>query len=292
MTIRITQQQLNGAFSTDLQSIQARLYETQRQVTTGQRLARPSDDPTAMAQMLGYDTQLVDLDRYQANAANSISMIDTADSALDTVTSALQRVRELTIQAANASTGNNDRAAIATELAQLKGVIQGALNTRHGDVYVFGGTATSVPPFVTNAYTGTATSMTRRVGENQTVAINIAGDIAVGANGSNTLDAIDQLITDVTTNNLAGIQGGITTITAKTDVAIDARTRLGAISARLELVQDRLSRTQERVLQARSDVADVDMADAYMRFTQQQSMYEAALAAGTRIMKTSILDFL
>ncbi len=294
MAIRITQNQISGNFQSDVQSIYSKLAKSQQQLSDGKRISTPSDDPFGTGQVLGFDRQLAEVKRFQANVSESIGYLGSADSALDSVTSALQAIREKATQAANGTYDTSARAAIATEIQQLKEVVRDGLNAKYGDSYVFSGTATNTEPFPApaNTYMGTANVIARRVAQGQSVSINVPGDAIAGPNGTNVLDMIDQLVTDVTAGNSAGITTGLGQVISFTNQALDVRTQRGARAARLETTQTRLDLTEERLTSARTDVADVDASEAYVKFTQQQSMYQAALAAGTRIMQTSILDFL
>ena len=132
----------------------------------------------------------------------------------------------------------------------------------------------------------------RRIGQGQNVQVNVPGDLVLGPNGANTLDVVDQLILDIQAGNQAGMTTGLASLVTQTDLALDVRTQLGATTSRLEVTQARLDLTEERLLAARTEVADVDSTEAFLEFSQQQTMYQAALAAGTRIMQTSILDFI
>jgi len=294
MAIRITQNQLANKFDTDIQSIYSRMAKSQQQVSDGRRITKPSDDPFGTGQVLGFDTQLSDVRSFQSNVSDSMGMLNAADAALDSVTSALQAIREKALQAANGTNGTADRASIAMEIQQLRGVITDGLNAQHGDTYIFGGTATGTPPYPGpgNNYAGTANTMSRRIGQGQNVQVNVPGDLVLGPNGANTLDVVDQLILDIQAGNQAGMTTGLASLVTQTDLALDVRTQLGATTSRLEVTQARLDLTEERLLAARTEVADVDSTEAFLEFSQQQTMYQAALAAGTRIMQTSILDFI
>ena len=298
MAIRITQNQLANQFTNDVNNIYARMAKSQQQVSDGRRITKPSDDPFGTGQVMGFDTQLADVRAYQENVSNSMSFMNSADAALDSVTSALQKIREKALQAANGTNSIADRASIAAEIIQLKEVVRDGMNAQHGDTYIFGGTATNGAPYPGpgNAYAGNGNTMTRRVGQGQSVTLNVPGDSVVGVAAppapGNTFDIIDQLVTDIQLGNFPGIQAGTALVVQQEDTALNVRTQLGASYSRLETLQTRLDLTEERLLGARSEVADVDSAEAYMQFQQQQTMYQAALAAGTRIMQTSILDFI
>ncbi|MEO6866934.1 MAG: flagellar hook-associated protein FlgL [Gaiellales bacterium] len=295
MAIRITQNQLASTFNRDVQNIYAKLAKSQQQLGDGRRITKPSDDPFGTSQVIGYDKQLADTQRFQANTKESIGFLNTADAAMDTVTSALQAIREKTIQAANTSTYSaQDLQAISTEILQYKEVIRGAMNSQVGDVYIFGGTGTTAAPYPagSNAYAGSGNVMSRRVGPGESIDINTPGTNVLGPDGANTLDIIDQLAADIAAGNNPAIRQGIDDVTAQFDTALSARTQLGTRVTRLELIQTRLEMTQERLMSARTEIADVDATEAYLEFTQHQTMYQAALASGMRIMQTSILDFI
>lgn len=299
MAVRITQNQIANRFNLDVNSIYAKMAKSQQQMSDGRRITRPSDDPFGTGQVLGYDTQLADVRRFKENAATSIGFLNAADSALDSVTSALVTIRQKATQAANGTNGTNDLDSIATEIEQLKQVVLDGMNAQQGDVYIFGGTSSGNPPYPgtaappnTNDYVGNANVMSRRVGQNQSVNLNVPGDQVMGPNGANTLDMIDQLVIDIRAGNTAGMQAGIGAMITQADQALSVRTQLGATAMRIEVMQGRIALTEERLIAARTEVADVDATEAFMDFTQQQAMYQAALAAGTRIMQTSILDFI
>ncbi|MCW2924149.1 MAG: flagellar hook-associated protein 3 [Thermoleophilia bacterium] len=294
MAIRITQNAMANGFNTDVQSIYSKLAKSQQQVADGRRITKPSDDPFGTGQVLGFDAQLADTKRYQANTSESISMLDAQDAALDSVTSAMQQIYSKAVQGGSDSNNATDRNAIATEILQLKEVVRQAMNSKHGDTYLFGGTASSTPPFPGpgNAYAGSANTISRRVGDNQSVQVNVAGDTVLGPTPTSTLDVIDQLVTDLQANNGTNVRASLGSIQAQTNMALNVRTQLGATSARLQVTSTRLDLTEERLISARTDVADVDSAEAFMKFSQQQTMYQAALASGTQMLKTSILDFL
>jgi flagellar hook-associated protein 3 FlgL len=294
MALRITQNQLASQFTSDVNNIYVKMARSQQQVSDGRRITKPSDDPFGTGQVLGFDAQIEDVRRFQTNVNESIAFTDAADAALDGVTKALQTIDEKIRQAMSGTNGANERTSIALEIQQLKEVVRDGMNAKYGDTFIFGGTASGAAPYPgpANAYVGNANTITRRVGEGQSVQINVAGTSVLGPNGANTLDMIDQVIADINGNNWAGMQAGATALQGQLNQTLNVRVQLGATYSRLETLGTRLGLTEERLLAARSDIAEVDAAEAYMEFQQQQTMYQAALAAGTRIMQTSILDFI
>lgn len=298
MPIRTTQTAAAAQFLAQTQSVYSRMAKTQEQLNTGLRISRPSDDPGGTGRVLNYDTELSNLKRYQDNVASSINFLGTADTAIGTIGDAMGEIKRLSLQAANGTNNPADLAGIATTIRQLRDVIRDASNVQFGGQYVFGGTSTQAAPYPApaNAYTGTGNVMSRRIGDNQSVNINVSGETLLGIAAppapGNAFDVIDQLATDIAAGNQPAILTGMNNLDVAINRALDVRTQLGATASRLEITRDRLASTEERIMESRSQTAEVDPTEAYLKFNQQQTAYQAALAAGTRMLQTSILDFI
>lgn len=298
MAIRITQNATAARQLADMQSAYAKMAGTQSQLNSGLRVTKPSDDPAGTGAIIDFDAQLADVRQRQSSVSQASAFLSTADAALDTGTDALQRIKELLIQGENTSITGSDRQAIATEILQLKETVRDALNAKHGGQYVFAGTSTNSAPYPApaNAYTGTGNVLSVNVAPGQNIPYSVAGPTVVGLVAppapGNTLDIIDQVAADVAAGNHSAMLASGSTLDTATSTMIDVRTQLGATANRLETVATRLDTTEERLITSRSDVAEVDATEAFMRFSQQQTMYQAALASSTRMMQTTILDFI
>ena len=303
---RITQQHMYNTFLNDLTSISSKMAKTQSQLTSGNRIERPSDDPFGAAQTLSFDAQLTDVKQYQRNVSDAQGFVSTSHEALGGTLSALARIRDLTLQAANGTNNAADLEAMSQEVLQLKEVIRDRANTRFGTQYVFSGTATNTEPYPatppTNTSAGNAFAISRRVGPGLQVQVNVAGanvfdnvPTAVAPN-DDLLNLIDQIAADMQAATPAARNSLGTTdlraVDAHFDHITEQRAKLDATASRLDATESQLGQLEERLIDARSKVANADMAKTYMEFQSQQSMYQSALAAGSRIMQTSILDFL
>ncbi|MCW2972947.1 MAG: flagellar hook-associated protein 3 [Thermoleophilia bacterium] len=294
MAIRITQNQTTLGFAGNLQSIYAQMAKSQQQIADGRAITKPSDDPFGTGQVIDYDAQLADVKQFQTNVTNATGVLGSADSALDTMTSALQKIKTLAVQAENGTPSAQDLNNIAIEMGQLKEVVRDGLNAQHGGQYIFGGTSTKAAPFPApaNTYMGTTNPLQSRVTATQTVQVSVPGDTVAGISPTNVLDDIDALITAVQSGNSATMNTAASAVYSDTDRVIDIRAQLGATASRLEATQTRLEAQEERLMDARSKVAEVDSAQAFLDMSKQQTMYQAALASGTKIMSTTILDYI
>jgi flagellin len=100
------------------------LSKSLEKLSSGYKINRAADDAAGMAISQKMKTQIAALDRASQNAADGISVIQTAEGALSEVEAMLQRMRELAVQAANGTNTSSDRGSIQNEIVQLKAEIQ------------------------------------------------------------------------------------------------------------------------------------------------------------------------
>ena len=132
-----------------LLSRQAELIATQDQISSGRRVNTAADDPLAAGAALAIDRSIAELDRFELNANVLGNRLNLQESNLAQAGDALQRVRELTIQAANAPLSTSDRASIAREIRQIRDGLLGIANgVDAAGRYLFGGAQDDRPPFV------------------------------------------------------------------------------------------------------------------------------------------------
>lgn len=301
---RITNGAMMSQFLSDLQRTQAKLSDTQRQISTNRRVNNPSDDPWAAARELTFNGQLGDIKAYKRNVSDAINYLNTADSALSGVGSTLQRIRELVVKAANSTNDQSALNSIAKEVSQLKEALRDQANTRYGTSYLFSGTATDVQPYPppANAYAGNNGVIQRRVSPGLQMAINLPGPAVFGTTTGaapgqmGMFDLIDRAVADLTSGVPADREELRTlvldAIDAQHDNVLQQRAKIGSDAARLQVTDDRLADLELRLTEARSQLIDADTAKVYLDFQSQNTMYQSALAAGARMMQTSLLDFI
>jgi len=127
---------------------QARVTRTELELASGKKILRPSDDPAASAQLLALDENLKTTEQFQTNIALARQRLQREESTFDAISNALQRVRELAIQANNDSQSNDTRGLIALELRQRFDEILNLANTRDANgEYIFSGFQGFTQPF-------------------------------------------------------------------------------------------------------------------------------------------------
>ncbi len=120
----------------------------QNQLSSGKRVEKPSDDPVAVTSILKYKTDISTAKQYQDNVGEALSWLQVSESSLDDVKEVLQRVRELSIQAANSATNTvEDTQKTASEIEQLKNELITLGNSTYAGKYIFSGFNTDKPLF-------------------------------------------------------------------------------------------------------------------------------------------------
>lgn len=143
-TSQIFQQGLNGILQQ-----QARLSQTQLQLSTGKRINSPADDPIGTARLQELERAVLQQGNYERNVGRTRQRLDVAESAVASSANVIQRVRELTVQASNDTLNPANRAQVAVELRQRLDQLIAIANTRDGDgEYIFAGAQAGSRPFV------------------------------------------------------------------------------------------------------------------------------------------------
>ena len=139
-----------GAINAMLEQ-QEKLARVQKQVATGQKIFRPSEDPVAAAKIVKLHDILGTNKQFQDNIAAARARLNLEEGVLDNVTGVLQRVRELAVLANNDTQTNESRASIAEEVEQLRDELVGLANSMDSTgEFLFAGSRSRFRPFTRN----------------------------------------------------------------------------------------------------------------------------------------------
>lgn len=132
-----------------LQRNYANATRTQEQISTGNRILTPADDPVASVRLLQLDQQQNVLSQYNSNLTAAKNSLTQEEVTLNSVNTVLQRVRELAVQAGNGALDPQDRKSIAAELGEREDELLSLMNTRNArGEYLFSGFQGKTQPFV------------------------------------------------------------------------------------------------------------------------------------------------
>lgn len=300
--MRITQGVLINNMLRNYNKNMAKMDKLNTQLAAGTRINTPSDDPAGLVTSLRLRTKLHQNEQYKKNVSDALSWMEIADSALNNYNSVLQRVRELTVEAANGTNEPSSLKAIADELKQLKDEIGDIANTTLDDRYIFGGTRTmdKVYDKASGQWLGNANPINYEIGENITLQVNLTGevfDVDFSTDppelAGSIFATLDKLIADVENGLYEEIGGAdLAKLDEHINNLLSYRSEVGAKMNRLEMVNSRLEDTEVNYTKLLSDNEDVNMAKVIVELTNQENIYRASLAAGARIIQPSLVDFL
>lgn len=249
------------------------LSKSLEKLSSGLRINRAADDAAGLAISEKMRGQIKGLAQATRNAQDAISLIQTAEGALNETHSILQRMRQLAVQAANDTNTDDDRAQIQQEIDQLIEELN-----RIGDTTQFNTKVLLSGDFATSG-------LVFHIGANQNQSITLTiGDMRARALGVSGLN--------VTSQTLAN--SSITLIDAAINTVSTERSKLGAYQNRLEHTIANLGVAQENLTAAESRIRDVDMAAEMMEFTRAQILLQAgtAMLAQANTMPQAVLQLL
>ncbi len=241
-------------------------------LSSGYRINRAADDAAGLAISEKMRGQISGLRQASRNAQDGISLIQTAEGALNETHSILQRMRELAVESASSTLSNGDRTTITGEVTNLVTELDRIANATqfNGTVLLDG---------------------------------NFTGTILIGANGGAgevlTFDITDMTATGVGVGTLdistiAAAQSALTTLDTALSTVSTARANLGAQQNRLEHTINNLNTAAENLAAAESRIRDVDMALEMATFTRHQILLQAgtAMLAQANVRPQNVLKLL
>jgi len=308
--MRITTKLINDNVINNLLINRTKLNDLQEQLSSGQRVSRPSDDPTAAISILSANLSLDQVERYTTNIDNANSELDMADEAILGTIDVIQRAKELATEASNATSGSTELAAIKSEIDQLIEQVKDAANTKFGSKYIFGGQVTETAPYSEDAngniiYNGTPSTedyqRKTEIGENITVDTNVTGVSIFGqyvegdtTKQSGLISTLKKLSNDLdsTSPDYDGIKASLDEMDDDLDTLLNAQATIGGTMSRLNMTKSKLEDDEITYKKFKSSADDFDMAKIISDISYQETALEASLQVGAKAIQPSLLDYM
>jgi len=252
---------------------QGRLGRGLEQLASGRRINRGADDAAGLAVSEGISAQVRGLSQVVRNAQDGVSVVQIADGALSQTSVALQRVRELTVQAGN-----------GTLSAEQRGIIQAEIDALQGSIDQFaGGAQFNSQPLLD----GSTPTVTLQMGANaaNTQSFDLPDATAAGLGvGPGTVDV----------STRASANASLVAIDAAIDAVNSQRVTLGGAQNALEAVVGTLNVAIENLHASESRIRDLDVGQAVARNARDQILAQigAAVQAQANVSRESVLRLL
>ena len=296
MRVSLSQQVQGALMYIDVSS--RALSDAQTRAVSGKRILKASDDVPGTNIAMGLRSSISNTAQYSNNIVIGKPLLTATMAAVSDMTDAVQSVRDIAVQAANPDYTGEARAALLTQLDDIQSQMLDIANTKHADMYVFSGTATSTSPVTltngTYSYQGDDGQKKSQVLGWVTLPLNIPGakvfnfDKNAGSDTTDVFTMVTKLKEAITGGDASTISKQLNNIDANYDNLLTSSAKLGSWSGRMDSAKTSLEDTTDRLKEMLSDTEDVDMTQAIVDLKTKENVYQTALTVTTQILNMSL----
>lgn len=293
MITRVTQNMMSQRSLDGLQLGLGRVARIQEQLSTGRVLNRPSDSPTDTTSAMRIRSTLAATKQYARNGLDGQGWLNQIDTTLQSAVHQTTRARELGMQGMNGAASPAAREALASEVEQLRDSLISLGNTRYLERPVFGGiTAGDVAYDPDGTYVGTPGAVNRTIAEGVKVRVDLDAEEAFGPHGDNVFDHLSAMANALRAGDSAALQSSLTAVGADLERFTSGLAQVGSRTNRIDTAVQRTMDDELDLTSSLSEIENVDLPRAMVDLQLQQVAYQAALAATSRVIQPSLIDFL
>jgi flagellar hook-associated protein 3 FlgL len=277
-----------------LRTSQTRVQNAQSQVSSGIRVTKPSDDPTATSALLRLQSQLSENGQRQAGINGALPAMRQSENTLGAIASSLQTARQAGLQANNTATLTDaQREPLASQVENALKQALSLANTQSEGRYLFAGTVSDQKPFPTTTYAGNDTPLSAAIGDDPAFALTVTGENLRHPQGGDDLFSNLQGLADaIRSGDNTALGQKLDAVQKDYDHVLGLRGDMGARLQYVTLTQSRLE-DDSLALQSRlSELRDADLAESAVATKIAQNIQEATLAVIGQSGRSSLLDYL
>lgn len=297
--MRIATNSISDGIISQIQQLTSQQAKLQGEISSGQRISQPEDDPAAVGRVLNLESEGRRVTQYGSNAASALETAQASFSGLSGIKKVSDRAGELATLGVGVM-GSTAMKAYATETNQLLEQAVQAANTQFNGNYIYAGTAVNSAPFsVTRDSSGQITSVSY-AGNSAQAAIPLSEATSVTPSTSGTTNAglatfINNLVSlrdALNSGSPAAVSAAQPGLTTSENLIISAIADNGGVQMRIEAAQAQQAERSTSINQLISSETSADLPSTIVKLNQNQTAYQAALQSATIIMKLSLLDYI
>jgi len=275
---------------------QERMEEARDRVSSGRRIARPSDAPGEIGELLRTRGHVAELTRRRDATDAFLPAMRSAEATLGEISGAIREIRTLALQANSDTTSETQRESLAEQVRRLRERVRDLGNSRMSDRYLFGGTATQTVPFSAGppvAYQGNDTPLKLNLSGAGLFDASITGDAILNARGGTDLFRnLEALEVAIRAGDNDAIAAGLGAVEEDLTNVVRLRGEMGSRIQYVELIHEQLEDSIVAGRARQSLLEDADLAQAVVEATSAETAHEATLLVAGRMQNTSLLDYL
>jgi len=302
--MRVTSDTYTNLVINGSQTAQQQLAQLQQQISTGNTVQFASDNPLVYQQAAQDQSSIAQLNSYNAAATTATTLTSQNNQAM---TSLHQIIAQASEYATSVSTSmsTSDLKNLGSEMNALMSQLTSVVNQSSNGNYLFGGTANQPPLTSTGAYNSATNGQTQTIDVQQNTPVQTG--IVAGRSGSPPVDgflydstsgvdvvaSLQQAITDLNAGNASAVQS--TDLPALNKALDHISSYVGSTAANMAAVQTATNSTTQQITSDNNQLnalTQTNLPNATVQLQQIQMQYQATLAAGSRILSLSILNYL
>jgi flagellar hook-associated protein 3 FlgL len=310
MTIRTPSPLTNAQTLLDLQRTKNSLATYTTQISSGNRIVNLADDPSGAAMILNFQASIDQNNQYVGQINTATGFLQNTETVADNVNTQVTRLMQLSQQAMSGTQSSTSLQAIASEVDSIYTNLVTMANTQVQGKYIFGGSATTSPPFDAATapagqpnsitYNGNNTTLSVPVGPAQNTATNIPGDTlflggaAPGSYGSsldlfNVTKSLSQAITAGNTTAITSAYNNLQQISTHVNSVIAS---LGGWQNGISSLKTDLTAINSNLTAVQSSVQSVDYPTAITGYTTSSIAQQATLSIMAKMNAHNLFDYL
>jgi flagellar hook-associated protein 3 FlgL len=299
--MRITQQMITNQVNSNLSKNIEKLTKTQSLISSGKRITQISDDPVGMAKVLDYRKTLDTIDQYSRNISQARSGLEAGEATLSDIGELMNRAKELALSQATGTASAESRQDVVAEVRQIRDQLIQLANSKQGDRYMFGGRKTDEPPYNpddpdTAVFKGDDAAVNVMLGDGVVMDMAVSGkQVFESSTDPVSVDPVvvlTRLINGLDANDQTAISDQLDPLDQALTQVTNERADVGARLNRLDSTESHWADFKINIQKMLSDTEDLDITQAAMELTAQQTAYQASLSTTAKIIQPSLLDYL
>ncbi|HEY7948781.1 MAG TPA: flagellin [Acidimicrobiales bacterium] len=293
----IAQQMISG-----LNADQASQATLEQELSTGDMINKPSDNPAGAADLMQLNGSMVRSQQYAANATDGSGWLSLGNSTMNQILSGLQQARQAVLSVTGANLSNQPGAiqGLAQQVASVRQELINLSNTTYGGQAIFAGTGNVTTAYDQNGnYVGGGSAPTRTVAPGVQVAVAVTGDQVFGTGTTGLLGStgvLAQIVQDLQTGTPASLNSAATTDLQALDAATTTVTSqaavMGANYQRMQTFAQQATNTQQALQAQMAGLDATNVGQVSTQLTEAQQSYQSALWATSQLSQESLVQFL
>jgi len=273
----------------------AKVAQAQGELSSGLRVQAPGDDPQAAGLLVRHKFDQAQISAIQNGCQSAANELNTADSALTSVSTSLAQAQALATQMGNDTYSGDERAAAATEVDGIFKEVVGSLNTRFGDRYIFGGTVDNQPSFAADGtYQGDPGVRQVEVAPGVYEDSSIRADVmAKGVGGGvDILQTLAGLSSALRANDGVAIRASLASLQTASNQVAAAQSQAGTSVNLFTSAINSCTQQATDETQVISQLGDADVMQTSTQLSLAQYALNATLTAAAQTLQLSLVTLL